>query len=138
MSGKFVFIQNLHSVPSLSALPRSRRLSAARPRCLSTTCPRRQNADSQTDEKETKPPQNEGEQGALSRKLSEMTEDAMLEGGRSARRNMEQAGFSEDLKKQLEERIAASSFKNEYAAAHSIVDMPVRCTQVAPVVRIQS
>jgi hypothetical protein len=54
-----------------------------------------------------------------------MTEDAMLEGGRSARRNMEQAGFSEDLKKQLEERIAASSFKNEYAAAHSIVDMPV-------------
>lgn len=54
-----------------------------------------------------------------------MTEDAMLEGGRSARRNMEQAGFSEDLKRQLEERIAGGSFKNDYAAAHSLVDMPV-------------
>ena len=54
-----------------------------------------------------------------------MTEDAMLEGGRSARRNIDQAGFSEDLKKQLEERVLAASFKNEHAAAFSILDMPV-------------
>lgn len=54
-----------------------------------------------------------------------MTEDAMLEGGRSARRNIEHAGFSEELKKQLEERVAAAAFKSEHAAAHSIVDMPV-------------
>lgn len=61
----------------------------------------------------------------MSRRLSQMTEDAMLEGGRSARRNIENAGFSEDLKKQLEERVLASSFKSEHAAAHSILDMPV-------------
>ena len=61
----------------------------------------------------------------MARRLSEMTEQAMLEGGRSARKNMQQAGFSEELKRELEERIAASSFKNEYAAAHSILDMPV-------------
>lgn len=61
----------------------------------------------------------------MSRKLAEMTEDAMLEGGRSARRNMEHAGFSDELKKQLEERIAASSFQSDYAAAHSIANMPV-------------
>lgn len=70
------------------------------------------------------PGQADGE-GAMSRRLSEMTEQAMLEGGRSARRNVEQVGFSEELKKQLEERIAASSFKSEYAAAHSVVNMPV-------------
>lgn len=61
----------------------------------------------------------------MTRRLSEMAEEAMLEGGRSARKNMQQAGFSEDLKKQLEERIAASSFQSEYPAAHAIVDMPV-------------
>lgn len=61
----------------------------------------------------------------MGRRLAQMTEDAMLEGGRSAQRNIEQAGFSEELKNQLAERIAASSFRSEYAAAHSIVEMPV-------------
>ncbi|OJJ86523.1 DnaJ family domain-containing protein [Aspergillus glaucus CBS 516.65] len=60
----------------------------------------------------------------MARRLSEMTEDALLEGGRSARKNIQEAGFSEDLKAKLEERLAGSTFKNEYAAAHSIVDMP--------------
>lgn len=71
------------------------------------------------------------EDGAMSRRLAQMTDDAMLEGGRSARRNMEQAGFSEELKKQLEERMAAASFKSEHAAAHSILDMPV-CALLLP------
>jgi hypothetical protein len=59
-----------------------------------------------------------------------MTEDVMLEGGRSAQRNMEAAGFSEDLKKQLEERVKAASFKSEYAAEHSILNMPVRIASI--------
>lgn len=54
----------------------------------------------------------------------------MLEGGRSAQRNIAQAGFSEDLKKQLEERVKAASFKSEHAAAHSLLDMPVRTTSI--------
>jgi len=66
----------------------------------------------------------------MARRLSQMTEDAMLEGGRSAQRNLEAAGFSEDLKKQLEERVKAASFRNEYAAAHSILDMPVRIASI--------
>lgn len=61
----------------------------------------------------------------MGRRLAQMTEDAMIEGGRSAQRNIEQAGFSEELKNRLAERVAAASFKSEYAAAHSIVDMPV-------------
>ena len=61
----------------------------------------------------------------MARRLSAMTEDALLEGGRSARKNIQEAGFSEDLKAKLEERVAASTFKSDYAAAHSIKDMPV-------------
>lgn len=69
--------------------------------------------------------------GAMARRLSQMTEDAMLEGGRSVQRSVQQAGFSEDLKRQLEERVKAASFKSEHAAAHSILDMPV-CADHSP------
>ena len=62
----------------------------------------------------------------MTRRLSEMAEQAYMEGGRSARKNMTQAGFSEDLKRELEERVAATAFKSEHAGAHSIVNMPVR------------
>ena len=124
MSGKFASMHNLHCASSL-CMPKSRRLPATIPRYYSTTRPRRQNENPQAKETQNKSSENEEEQGSFSRKLSQMTEDAILEGGRSTRKNMEQAGFSDDLKKELEERIAATSFKSEYAAAHSIVNMPV-------------
>ncbi|EPS27934.1 hypothetical protein PDE_02878 [Penicillium oxalicum 114-2] len=79
------------------------------------------------------------EEGAMARRLSQMTEDAIVQGGRSAQRNIENAGFSEELKRQLEERVKAASFKSEHAAAHSILDMPssagqgTRETAAAPV-----
>jgi hypothetical protein len=93
-----------------------------------STASRRQNVGSQTNASSdaSHSQGNPEEKGAMQRRLSEMTEQAMLEGGRSARRNIEQAGFSEDLKKRLQERIAATAFKNEYPAAHSIINMPVR------------
>ncbi|KAL4953728.1 hypothetical protein BDW69DRAFT_164638 [Aspergillus filifer] len=71
-------------------------------------------------------PQNgsEKEEGAMTRRLSDMAEQAYMEGGRSARKNMTQAGFSEDLKRELEERVAAAAFRSEHAGAHSIVNMP--------------
>ncbi|KAL4928584.1 DnaJ family domain-containing protein [Aspergillus undulatus] len=73
-------------------------------------------------------PQNEStterEDGAMTRRLSEMTEQAILEGGRSTRKNLSHAGFSEELKKELEERVAAAAFKSDHAAAHSIINMP--------------
>lgn len=65
------------------------------------------------------------EEGALSRRLSEMTEDALLGGGRSARKNIEAAGFSDDLKAQLEEKIKMSTFKSENAGAFSVANIPV-------------
>lgn len=66
------------------------------------------------------------EDGAMSRRLSEMTDEALLQGGRSARKSlMQEAGFSEDLKQELEEKIKASSFKSDNAGAFSLLDMPV-------------
>lgn len=83
--------------------------------------------ESQTEDKiNNGPASNAKEQGAMSRRLAEMTEDSLLEGGKSSRNNMQQAGFSEELKAKLEEKIAAASFKSEHAAAFSIHNMPVR------------
>ncbi|KAL4891666.1 hypothetical protein BDV59DRAFT_61962 [Aspergillus ambiguus] len=109
----------VHHVSAVGALRHPR------PRCFSAVG-RRQDAASKVDESDTASSSKDEpkEESAMARRLSEMTEQAMLEGGRSARKNMQQAGFSEELKRELEDRIAESSFKSEYAAAHSILDMP--------------
>ncbi|KAJ6119359.1 hypothetical protein N7523_003639 [Penicillium sp. IBT 18751x] len=107
--------------------------AAPTPRQFSAVCQRRQNArstDKKTEEEgEVDRKQEEEEKGAMARRLSQMTEDAVLEGGRSAQRSVEAAGFSEDLKKQLEERVKAAAFKSEYAAEHSILNMPASAGQ---------
>lgn len=100
-----------------STAPASRRFSAA--------CSLNQTAKPEGKHKSNNASEEGENDSAMSRRLAQMTEDAMLEGGRSARRNIEHAGFSEELKKQLEGRVTAAAFKSENAAAHSIVDMPV-------------
>ena len=67
----------------------------------------------------------EAELGAMSRRLEEMTERTVKESGRSARKHVEEAGFSEELRKKLEARIAESTFKNENAAALAQVNLLV-------------
>jgi hypothetical protein len=62
---------------------------------------------------------NEPAQGAMSRRLAEATEDALLEGGRAGRRAIEDAGFSEELKARLLEKVQAQTFASENAAAIS-------------------
>ncbi|KAE9990614.1 hypothetical protein EG327_001165 [Venturia inaequalis] len=66
--------------------------------------------------------QAEKEQGAMSRRLSQMSEDSLS--GSGAKKAVEEAGFDENLKKQLEERIAAADFRNDYASAFATVDLP--------------
>lgn len=61
----------------------------------------------------------------MSRRLSEMTEDMVDTGGKSAARIVETAGFSEDLRKQLEERVAGKSFRHENQRALLEHEMPV-------------
>ena len=55
--------------------------------------------------------------GAMSRRLADATEDAVLGGGRAGMRAIEEAGFSEELKQKLLERVQAQKFQSENAAA---------------------
>ncbi|KAJ5231752.1 uncharacterized protein N7469_006340 [Penicillium citrinum] len=132
MNGAQLWSSQLRRAPvcawrSTCTTPAVRRFTAA--------CPQRQDAKSSSVTGDVEKDQADGSQeekqgeSAMSRRLSQMTEDAMVEGGRSARRNIEHAGFSEDLKKQLEERVLAASFRSEHAAAHSILDMPASAGQ---------
>lgn len=73
---------------------------------------------SDSGETETAAPDQEPEQGALSRRLQEATEEALLTGGRSGRRAvLEESGFSEELKERLLARVSDAKFKSENAAA---------------------
>lgn len=128
MSGKHASVSNLTRISSRYTTANQRRATFIPKSFLSTSNAPGQNADpNNADEKqESSLSQNEPKkESAMARRLSAMTEDALLEGGRSARKNIQEAGFSEDLKAKLEERVAASTFKSDYAAAHSIKDMPV-------------
>lgn len=62
-------------------------------------------------------------QGAMSRRLAEATEDTLLEGGRAGRKAVEEAGFSDELKNKLLERIEAAKFRSDNAAAFSEAGM---------------
>ena len=64
------------------------------------------------------------EQGAMSRRLEEMASDNLETGGRSARKAVEEAGFSEELKARLQEKIASAGFKSDNASAFAQVEMP--------------
>lgn len=65
------------------------------------------------------------EGGAMSRRLAQMTEEAMGDGESSAAKDIQVAGFSEELKKQLEARIAGSAFRGQNQRAFAESEMPV-------------
>ncbi|KAJ4381529.1 hypothetical protein N0V86_002889 [Didymella sp. IMI 355093] len=54
----------------------------------------------------------EEEEGAFTRRMRSMSEEALESGGHGARKAVEEAGFSPDLKAQLEQRIAAASIQS--------------------------
>jgi len=66
----------------------------------------------------------ENGEGAMSRRLLEMSEKSLEDGGRSARNAVEEAGFDEELKQKLQERIASANFRNDFPSAFSQLDMP--------------
>jgi hypothetical protein len=59
----------------------------------------------------------------MSRRLAEATEDAVLEGGRAGRKAVEEAGFSEELKQKLLEKVTAHKFRSENATAFAEAGM---------------
>ncbi|KAK1754753.1 hypothetical protein QBC47DRAFT_384853 [Echria macrotheca] len=69
------------------------------------------------------PPSSEpetSEKGAMTRRLEEATESALLEGTRASRRTiLSEAGFSEDLRDKLLAKLADAQFSTEHASALS-------------------
>ncbi|KAJ4339395.1 hypothetical protein N0V87_003332 [Didymella glomerata] len=54
----------------------------------------------------------EENEGAFTRRMRSMSEEALESGGHGARKAVEEAGFSPDLKAQLEQRIASASLQS--------------------------
>ncbi len=96
----------------------------------STALPQENKHASAKDEDNTKTlgeiSENGGEPGGMSRRLAQMTDESIELGDRSAKKAIEEGGFSEELKRRLESRIQESSFKSENTAAFAQVNMPVR------------
>ncbi|KAF2423080.1 hypothetical protein EJ08DRAFT_619020 [Tothia fuscella] len=109
--------------------PRSTRTSFNSPSSISvgrrslTTSPRLWgNASTLSKEAENS---HEDGRGAMSRRLSQMSEESLETGGSSAQKAVEEAGFDEDLKTKLLERLADANFKNENASAFAQSDLPL-------------
>lgn len=84
---------------------------------------RRLFADAATQRKDVSDKQEQGEEqklaakdeeneGAFTRRMRAMSEEALESGGHGARKAVEEAGFSAELKAQLEQRIAAASLQS--------------------------
>lgn len=103
-------------------------LSATRlPRAhyLSTSTSRAEHESRQSRaEDTTKNEEERRELGAMSQRLAQMSEESLELGGRRAAKAVQEAGFDEDLKRQLEERIASASFRNDYASAFAQAETP--------------
>ena len=66
----------------------------------------------------------------MSRRLEEMTEESLAANPRRSGKTVAEAGFSQDLKRRLEQRIAAGSISVEHPQAAALVSMPVRQQQL--------
>lgn len=65
----------------------------------------------------------------MSRRLAALSEEGLEAGGRSAHKAVEEAGFDEDLKRRLQERIASANFRNKNASALSQAEMPASASR---------
>ncbi|KAF2786241.1 hypothetical protein K505DRAFT_330492, partial [Melanomma pulvis-pyrius CBS 109.77] len=59
----------------------------------------------------------------MTRRLRSMSEDALTADPRGASTTVSSAGFSEDLKRQLEERIASANFRTEHRSAFAEIEI---------------
>ncbi|RDA92261.1 hypothetical protein CP533_5748 [Ophiocordyceps camponoti-saundersi (nom. inval.)] len=69
------------------------------------------------------------EPGSMARKLEEATEEALLSGGTAGRRAVGEAGFSDELKQRLMERMADAKFREEHRAAFVEAVLPAAAAE---------
>lgn len=65
----------------------------------------------------------------MARRLEQMSEEMLESGGRGALKTVEEAGFGEDLRRQLQDRIAGANFRNENAQALAQAQLPTSAGQ---------
>ncbi|KAL1391324.1 hypothetical protein HDK64DRAFT_198325 [Phyllosticta capitalensis] len=105
--------------------PSHRWLSTSPPRAQSSPVPKPEPTKANEPNNDGEKQSNGEEKGAMTRRLEELTEEGLVSGGRRAQKAAtEEAGFSEDLKKQLEERIANANFRNDYASQIGYANLP--------------
>jgi hypothetical protein len=83
-----------------------------------------QRSEPQNEHNEAPPRESEGqdggtevkEEGAFTRRMRQMSEEALESGGYGAIKAVEEAGFSAELKAQLEQRIAAANLRSSEAS----------------------
>lgn len=59
----------------------------------------------------------------MSRRLEQATEDALLTGGKAGRRAIEDAGFSDELKEKLLDKVKDTKFRKQFAGAFALANM---------------
>ena len=87
--------------------------------------PIQNNIDDETSSKNESAERSSDEEGAMSRRLSEMTKQSLEQGGRSARKAIDEAGFSEELRRTLEAKVQDANFRHENPAAFAQINTPV-------------
>ncbi|KAK1991962.1 hypothetical protein LX36DRAFT_321418 [Colletotrichum falcatum] len=97
------------------------RIHPARRRFYSSDRPTEATEAPSPDQRKDEPPK---EKGAMSRRLEEATEEALLTGGRAGRRAVEDAGFSEELRERLLDKVQTAQFRSKYASAFAEASMP--------------
>lgn len=65
-----------------------------------------------------------GDPGAMSRRLEEATEEALLTGGIAGQRAIEHAGFSDELKERLLDKVKDAKFRKQFSGAFAQAEMP--------------
>ena len=123
--GSYIYLNCLRGHSRLHRkLPRNRRLFTK-----SSYLPLQEQSIDKDEGKQAPPslPDREadGARGRMSERLAQMTEESIEQGGTHAKRTIQEAGFSEELKRRLEARIEGSKFKSENVAAYAQVNMPV-------------
>ncbi|KAJ9666655.1 hypothetical protein H2201_003314 [Coniosporium apollinis] len=119
-AGRYAYARCLQPRQAVTKVPacRQRRRFTSTPRVQADE-PREQDGAQGKDNKTQ-----EKEEGAMSKRLAQMSEESLETGGRSARKAVEEAGFDEALRAQLEERIASASFKSDNASAFAQANLP--------------
>ncbi|KAL6790289.1 hypothetical protein GGI42DRAFT_217471 [Trichoderma sp. SZMC 28013] len=84
--------------------------------------------ESKADQENTSRPDSDGnsqesEPGAMTRRLQEATEEALFSGGSAGKRAVQDAGFSEELKEKLLNKIADANFRQEFSSAFAEKDL---------------